>query len=122
MSLNVFSPKAAQATISVSFSERALHKAEQEIAKHQAKALRLTAVLAGCSGFRYDMSFVDAPAKGDVSLTISDTLTLFVEKKSVSMVDGTKIDVIQKDNVAEYAFDNPNSVGSCDCGENISVN
>jgi len=120
MSLRLFSPRPAPAKVSISFTEAARQKAEQDMVRHQSSGLQLVAELAGCEGFRHTLQPVNAPAKSDLCITISDTLALYVSPRCTSMVDGLIIDVVPTQDGATYTFDNPNSVGSCDCGKNDS--
>ena len=44
-----------------------------------------------------------------------------IENKAVMYLLGTKMDYIEDDLKAEFNFTNPNSKGSCGCGESFNV-
>jgi iron-sulfur cluster assembly accessory protein len=46
---------------------------------------------------------------------------LVVDNKAVMFLLGTQIDYVEDDFKAEFVFTNPNSKGSCGCGESFNV-
>ncbi len=83
-----------------------------------ALALRLEAMPAGCSGYKYEMYF-----DGDVTETDSvidaGSFKVLIDESSVGHVTGATIDF--KDDGLQgsgFAIDNPNTTGhSCTCGK-----
>lgn len=121
MSVQTFNPN-ADASLSLSMTDKALKRAEKEIAKHAAIGLRLTVKKSGCSGFRYLLDFVDAIQPGDLSVTLNDQVTLFVAPDCQALVNGTEIDYVTEGLNASFEFRNPNATGECGCGESFTVN
>lgn len=48
-------------------------------------------------------------------------LQLFVDAKALLHVIGTTMDYVESDVKSEFTFHNPNSKGSCGCGESFTV-
>eukprot|EP00340_Litonotus_pictus_P010088 CAMPEP_0170531256 /NCGR_PEP_ID=MMETSP0209-20121228/59873_1 /TAXON_ID=665100 ORGANISM="Litonotus pictus, Strain P1" /NCGR_SAMPLE_ID=MMETSP0209 /ASSEMBLY_ACC=CAM_ASM_000301 /LENGTH=66 /DNA_ID=CAMNT_0010825623 /DNA_START=159 /DNA_END=359 /DNA_ORIENTATION=- len=44
-----------------------------------------------------------------------------VENKAVMYLLGTEMDYVEDDIKAEFVFNNPNSKGSCGCGESFNI-
>jgi iron-sulfur cluster assembly protein len=74
----------------------------------------------GCSGFKYDLSFVDAPLDGDKRFEV-DGVKLCVERKSYLFLNGTTIGFEQTAARGGFVFDNPSAERTCSCGESFSV-
>ncbi len=83
-----------------------------------ALALRLEAMPAGCSGYKYDMYF-DADVTETDSVVDAGTFKVLIDESSVGHVAGATIDF--KDDGLQgsgFAIDNPNQTGhSCTCGK-----
>lgn len=50
-----------------------------------------------------------------------DGVKVLVDSKAVMFVVGTEMDYIESDLKSEFVFNNPNSKGSCGCGESFNV-
>ena len=46
---------------------------------------------------------------------------VFIEPKALFHIVGTTMDYVDTDIASEFVFENPNSTGSCGCGESFSV-
>ncbi len=84
------------------------------------RALRLGVRTTGCSGYAYVVDLVDE-VTGDDHVFESQGVTIVVDEKSISLVDGTCIDFREDGLSATFAFHNPNVKGECGCGESFSV-
>ena len=84
----------------------------------EALALRLAAMPAGCSGYKYEMYF-DAEVTATDSVVDAGTFRVLIDETSVDHVAGATIDF--KDEGLQgsgFAIDNPNATGhSCSCGK-----
>ncbi|MCW8934482.1 MAG: iron-sulfur cluster assembly accessory protein [Gammaproteobacteria bacterium] len=83
--------------------------------------LRLGTKKSGCTGFAYVVDYADEIHDDDVTFE-SLGITLVVDKKSLSQIDGMTLDY-QKSSVLNHGFDfiNPNIQEMCGCGESFSV-
>ncbi|HNQ92866.1 MAG TPA: iron-sulfur cluster assembly accessory protein [Alphaproteobacteria bacterium] len=79
--------------------------------------LRLSVSGGGCSGFRYDFSWDDAPKADD--LTIDDVV--LVDEVSVPFLNGATIDYVVSMMGEQFKVINPNATSGCGCGESFSV-
>lgn len=84
----------------------------------EALALRIEAMPAGCSGFKYEMYFdVDVTEKD--SVIDAGSFKVVIDESSVGHVIGATIDFKGEDHPESgFAIDNPNATGhSCTCGK-----
>jgi iron-sulfur cluster assembly protein len=56
-----------------------------------------------------------------VRILFSSGVKVVVENKAIMYLLGTKMDYVEDDLKAEFVFSNPNSKGSCGCGESFNV-
>lgn len=82
--------------------------------------LRISVVGGGCSGFQYQMSLDKQPADDDKVID-QDGLKVFVDMRSLLYLTGTTIDYVDGLSGSGFKFENPNSKGSCGCGESFYV-
>ena len=83
-------------------------------------ALRVRVVGGGCSGFQYQLALDDAASEGD-EVFEHDGVRLLVDQRSHLYLDGTEIDYVEDIMGSGFRFNNPNSTGSCGCGESFQV-
>ena len=83
-------------------------------------ALKINLNASGCSGYKYDLDFVDAVGEDD-EVFEEHGVKVLVEKKNMPFVSGMRLDY-RKDGLNEgFAFDNPNVKNLCGCGESFQV-
>ena len=105
----------------ISLSERAA----QEIRAVQVEknivgfGLRVQVVGGGCEGFLYDLLFTDAADPKD-QVFQSQGVTLFVDSKSISAIDGLTIDYASTPYGLGFVFRNPRAASQCSCGASFS--
>jgi iron-sulfur cluster assembly protein len=80
--------------------------------------LRIAVVGGGCSGFQYQMSLDKQAAETD-QIIEQDGLKVFVDNKSMLYLNGTRVDYVDGLSGSGFKFENPNSKGSCGCGESF---
>ena len=104
----------------VALTDAALDKVQEllEDEGDAALALRLEAVPAGCSGFKYEMYF-DPETTDTDAVVDAGSFKVLIGRSSVEHVVGSTIDF--RDEGPEgsgFAIDNPNATGhSCSCGK-----
>ena len=84
------------------------------------QALRLGVKAGGCSGFSYFMGFTTAQKQGDLVLAY-DGLTVYVDPRSLAILDGTTVDYERGLLGSGIQFKNPRVKKSCGCGESFSL-
>jgi iron-sulfur cluster assembly accessory protein len=88
--------------------------------RNEEGGLRIAVVGGGCSGFQYQMS-LDMQASPDDQVIELDGLKVFVDKRSMLYLNGTKIDYVDGLSGAGFKFDNPNARSTCGCGESFNA-
>lgn len=74
----------------------------------------------GCNGLSYILDYVaEKPKLGE---SVSEKgVNLYIEPNAFMFVVGTQMDFIDDEIRSEFVFQNPNSKGSCGCGESFNV-
>lgn len=127
MTIETFDPNqvtadAAPATPQVSMTDSAIAHVRKQLAKNsQMAGIRLGVKKSGCSGFKYDIEFIEQPAADDVSITVADDVVLYITADAAAVVKGTEIDFSKEGLNSTIKFNNPNAKDLCGCGESFSV-
>ena len=87
---------------------------------HPEAGLRVRVQGGGCSGFQYQLALDEEASEND-EVFEHDGVKLFVDSRSHIYLDGTEIDYVEDIMGSGFRFNNPNSTGSCGCGESIQV-
>ena len=90
--------------------------------EHRGKGigLRIGVRNSGCSGFAYQVDFADTAAPEDLAFE-SHGIRVFVDPKSLPLIDGTELDFVREGLNESFRFRNPNVTGECGCGESFAV-
>ncbi len=82
--------------------------------------LRLGVRKSGCSGFAYDLDYVDEIAEDD---TVFEEfgVKVVVSCEGLEVLDGTVVDYARDGLNENFRFRNPNVKDECGCGESFSV-
>lgn len=83
--------------------------------------IRLGTKDSGCSGLSYVLDLVDAGDKDDYRYSITEDITVFIDKKAYIHLNGTVIDYTQEGVNYKLTFINPNQKSVCGCGESFQV-
>ncbi|MFH1575301.1 MAG: iron-sulfur cluster assembly accessory protein [Acidobacteriota bacterium] len=103
----------------ITLTQPAVEKVKSIMAERQeGGGLRIAVIGGGCSGFQYQMS-LDQQVAVDDQVVEQDGLKLFVDSRSMLFLHGTKIDFVDGLSGSGFKFENPNSKGSCGCGESF---
>jgi iron-sulfur cluster assembly protein len=98
----------------------AIEKVRQIMAERgeEEGGLRVAVIGGGCSGLQYQMS-LDKEPNADDKIIEQEGLKVFVDARSMQYLEGTKVDYVDGLNGSGFKFDNPNSRGTCGCGESF---
>ncbi len=84
------------------------------------KAIRVGLRGGGCSGYTYTFEWDDSdPREKDIVLR-SDEVSVYVDYRSMKLLKGTILDYQRTLMNRGFKFHNPNSTGTCGCGESTS--
>ncbi len=92
-----------------------------ELMKSQGKSsyLKFGVNPGGCSGFTYQMEFVDAPNPDDI-IVEQHGVKIAVSPQSMEKVNGVQIDFVDGLQGSGFKIENPNAHGGCGCGKSFS--
>ena len=110
-----------QNEFSLALTKKAIEKVKESIQSQNKKStatLRVAVLAGGCSGFLYDLQFIDEPSKNDLNFK-QDGVNVAVDKKSMEMLNGIEIDYIDTLNESGFKFVNPNANQGCGCGKSF---
>ncbi|CAL9733397.1 iron-sulfur assembly protein 1 [Monosporozyma servazzii] len=82
------------------------------------KMIRVSTKNRGCSGTQYDLSYVTKPEKFD-EIVEQDGIKIIIDSKALFSVVGSEMDWIDDKLNTKFIFKNPNSKGTCGCGESF---
>jgi iron-sulfur cluster assembly protein len=84
--------------------------------------LRIAVKAGGCSGFGYVFAFDAAPRATDQVFVGPRGARVFVDPRSLRLLDGTVLD-FDEDNLLATSFTlrNPHAKSTCGCGESFSA-
>lgn len=105
----------------ITLTPEAISKVKSILAERKEESgLRIAVVGGGCSGFQYQMTLDKEPHEDDKVLDL-DGLTVYVDARSLSYLNGTKVDYVDGLSGSGFKFENPNAKASCGCGESFDA-
>ena len=76
----------------------------------------------GCNGYSYVMNYSKESEVGKLDEVVEEKgVRVIVDSKALMFIVGTEMDFIDNDIKSEFVFNNPNSKGTCGCGESFNV-
>jgi len=107
--------------MAITLSERAARRVQKFLDQRgKGIGLRLGVRTSGCSGMAYTLEFVDESAGDDLSFE-SHGVTVIIDPKSLTFLDGTELDFVREGLNEGFKFNNPNVKATCGCGESFNV-
>lgn len=98
----------------------ARHVAQHLQRRGHGVGVRLGIKTTGCSGFAYQLDYVDEAAANDVVFEQHGT-KLIVAPENLAVLDGTEVDFVRNGLNESFQFKNPNERDRCGCGESFRV-
>jgi iron-sulfur cluster assembly accessory protein len=84
------------------------------------RALRVSVVGGGCSGFSYQLNFDEQAQAGDVTIEY-EGVRVVVDPTSAQYLAGTEIDFVTSLHGGGFKFSNPKAGHTCGCGSSFSA-
>ncbi|HEY4212830.1 MAG TPA: iron-sulfur cluster assembly protein IscA [Steroidobacteraceae bacterium] len=107
--------------MTISLTESAANRVRSFLsARGHGVGLRLGVRKTGCSGFAYVINYADDVNPED-HIFEDRGVKVFVDRASLSLLDGTIVDFVKQGLNEAFSFRNPNVKGECGCGESFSV-
>ncbi|MCB1198441.1 MAG: iron-sulfur cluster assembly accessory protein [Deltaproteobacteria bacterium] len=82
--------------------------------------LRLSVVGGGCAGFSYKLDLKEEKKEGDWIYEKNGAF-VFVDPKSLKLLDGLELDYFTTMSQRGFRFNNPNAKATCGCGTSFSL-
>jgi iron-sulfur cluster assembly accessory protein len=105
----------------ISVTGRAANRIREIVAEGTGqRALRVSVLGGGCSGFKYDFALVAQTDAEDLVIE-KDGARVAIDPVSVPYMAGAQIDYVDELIGASFIIKNPNATASCGCGTSFSV-
>ena len=105
----------------VALTDKAQDTLRHLIAKAEAgtDGLRIMVDAGGCSGFQYMLGLERTACEGDRVFAF-DGVKVYVDPRSLPMVEGLSVDFVDGVEASGFVFENPNARDVCSCGKSFS--
>ena len=90
------------------------------IKKDKFDFFRITVLGGGCAGFQYKFDFDNKKNDEDI-LFETNKISVLVDKVSLDLINGSKIDYVNELIGSSFKVTNPKSSSSCGCGTSFSL-
>lgn len=105
----------------LTITERAAEQIQSALEKRGGGVgIRVGVKKSGCSGYMYDLGYVDEPEADDY-LFEANGARVYVDPEVLSLIAGTELDYVQEGLQSMFRFNNPNVTAECGCGESFNV-
>lgn len=84
------------------------------------KFIKIGVTSKGCSGLSYDLQYVTEPNKYD-EVVEQEGVKIIIDSKALLTIVGSEMDWVDDKLSNRFVFKNPNSKGTCGCGESFHV-
>jgi len=107
----------------IQITDRAAAQIQKMLAKRGRgeRALRLGVRAGGCSGFEYTFGWETTPRPVDSVFDGPDGARVFVDARSLRLLDGIVLDYDTSLLTRGFVVDNPHAAATCGCGTSFSV-
>lgn len=85
------------------------------------RGLRVGVKAGGCSGFEYTFAWESSARPADSVFEASNGAVVYVDPKSLRLLDGTVLDYDTSLLSKGFVLNNPNAKSTCGCGVSFSV-
>lgn len=106
--------------MAITLTDAVVRRVASYLDKHGGLGLRLGVKKTGCSGFAYVVDYADRAGPDDVVFE-QHGIKVLVNRDTLPLLDGTRVDFVRKGLNESFQFDNPNVKDACGCGESFTV-
>ena len=108
--------------LGIELTERAAEKVKDLMKKQKQEGfgLRIKVSAGGCAGFSYGLEIEKEPNIQKDRIFDMHGVKVFLDGKSLQILNGTSIDYIETLKESGFKFNNPNAKSSCGCGNSFS--
>ena len=83
--------------------------------------MRISINKRGCNGLSFTMNYVNTEIVKDIIVKANNGVIIYIDPSAMLNIIGTIIDWKDDEITQEFTFLNPNSKGSCGCGESFNI-
>ena len=108
----------------IEITESAARVIRKQLDKNQKPGggLRVAIKAGGCSGYSYTFAWDTAARATDLVFEGADGAKVFVDPKSLKLLDGTVLDFDEHNLLAtSFTLKNPHAKSTCGCGESFTA-
>jgi iron-sulfur cluster assembly protein len=106
--------------MAITLTENAAKQIRTQLEKRgKGLGLRVGIKKVGCSGFAYTFDYADEVRADDMTFGEQDA-TVVIDRESVAVLDGSRLDFVREGLKQMFKFDNPNVDSTCGCGESFN--
>ncbi len=107
----------------IQITENAAAHIRRMLAKRGAaeSGLRIGVKAGGCSGFEYTFAWERAPNDTDIVFEGAEGAKVFVDSRSLRLLDGAVLDYDTSLLSKGFVFNNPHATSTCGCGASFSA-
>ena len=107
-----------QENAKITVTKKAAEKIKALIKQEKKRALRISVMPGGCSGYQYGMELDDKAAADDITIE-EQGIRIFIDKESIKKLNGSNVDYIDSLQGAGFKIDNPKATQTCGCGNSF---
>lgn len=107
----------------IAITENAAKQIRKMLARRQQgeTGLRVGIKAGGCSGYEYIFGWEVAPKETDTTFEAPDGAKVYVDPRSLRLLDGTVLDYDTSLLSRGFLLNNPNAKSTCGCGVSFSA-
>ena len=107
-------------TEKAAFKIHALLKTSTTTSSVNQKGIRVGVVNGGCSGYEYKLKIANQP-KPDDTVFEQNNVRIYIDSKSMPLLDGVAIDFADSLTQSGFVFSNPKAKNTCGCGKSFTT-
>lgn len=104
----------------ITLSPSAIEHLKGLLDQPEPKLIRIGVKNRGCSGLTYHLEYVSEPGKFD-EVVEQDGVKVVIDSKALFSIVGSEMEWLDDKLSSRFIFKNPNSKGTCGCGESFMV-